>query len=150
MIRQGERTMLDAPPKRLLDEIIVLCEMAAATYRTSSHQTADHELATLFTTLATARGQMAAGLRALSPSAPKPLPSSSGRPLLTRLKAAFAGDQRRTLIDDCERSDATLARRLADTADGVWPAQLGDTLRRFRSEVTAALGLLAAARIRLM
>lgn len=144
--------MLDVPPERALDEIIVLCETARETYLASSRLTSDSDLATLFTTLGSARGEMTVRLRGRSRPFAARRASSPRRPrrFVGLIRTIWPGDHRRALIEDCEYDDRLLARRLVDADNIAWPETLATSLRYCLGEVTAALGLLAAARTRLM
>ncbi|HSV28653.1 MAG TPA: hypothetical protein VLL76_03815, partial [Candidatus Omnitrophota bacterium] len=68
--------------------------------------------------------------------------------LVARLKATFAGDRPRALVEECERAETAFAHRLI-TVDGAGlPAGMVESLRAFHAEVVAALGQLAAVKVR--
>ncbi len=136
-----------------LRDVIVWCEEAADCYGVAARTVNDRDLATLFDRLAHSRRAMATVLGGFleptaSPGAPPNRDPDMGQRLFGRLKAVLIGDPRRILIDRCERTDRAFARSLAEVRDSGWPDRLNCQLALFLGEVTAALGLLAVARVR--
>jgi hypothetical protein len=139
-----------------LSDVVILCEEAYEGYIAASRVATDGELATLFRTLGAARREMACTLAAFLdvselpalPGGRDPDPDMAQR-LFGRLKSVLGGDPRRILIERCERADRAFARCLGDIYEAGLPSRSNEQLRIILSEVTAALGLLAAARVRL-
>ena len=71
-----------------------------------------------------------------------------GHRLLARIKASFAGDRPGALIEECCRADNHFAHRLMTVDETMLSPAMAETLRAHHAEVVAALGRLAAARLR--
>lgn len=71
-----------------------------------------------------------------------------GHRLLARLKATFAGERPRALIEECERADAHFAHHLITVDERLLSSGMAEILRAHHAEVVAALGQLAAAKLR--
>lgn len=139
-----------------LNDLIKLADTAAETYETAAVVMADHEadLAALFVELGEQRRTMEAELRTLDRSLGD-LPHDADddyatvHDLYVRLRGLFASDERRALVDECESADQDLATGLITALHLALPEAMAVTLKQYQYEVTAALGRLAAARMRL-
>jgi uncharacterized protein (TIGR02284 family) len=139
-----------------LNDLIGLCDTAAETYETAAKVVAEHDadLAALFRELGEQRRRMERELRAQDerigdvPHGVDP-DFTTLHDLFVRVKSAFAADERRTLIADCEAAENGLAARLGTALTLELPQQTAAILRQMHYEVTAALGRLAAAGARL-
>lgn len=139
-----------------LNDLIGLCDTAAETYETAARVVAEHDadLAALFRELGADRRRMEADLRAQDerigdvPHGVDP-DYTTLHDLFVRLKSAFAADERRTLVAECEAAENQLVARLATALALALPQQTAAILRRMHYDVTAALGRLAAAGARL-
>lgn len=71
-----------------------------------------------------------------------------GHRLLARIKASFAGDRPSALVEECCRADNHFAHRLMNVDESLLSPATADRLRADHAEVVAALGRLAAAKLR--
>lgn len=139
-----------------LNDLIKLADTAAETYETAARVVVEHEgdLAALFAELGEQRRRMEAELRAMDRSLGD-LPHDADEDyatvhdLFVRLRGLFASDERRALIDECETADQELAARLLSALTLRLPEAMAARLKQYQYEVTAALGRLAAAKMRL-
>lgn len=139
-----------------LNDLIRLADTAAETFETAARVIADHEaaLAALFAELGEQRRAMETELRSLDRSLGD-LPHEADddyatvHDLYVRLRGLFASDERRALVDECETVDQDLATGLITALQLPLPEAMATTLKQYQYEVTAALGRLAAARMRL-
>lgn len=139
-----------------LNDLIKLADTAAETFETAARVIADHEadLAVLFGELGERRRAMETELRALDRSLGD-LPHDADadyatvHDLFVRLRGLFASDERRALVDECEAADQDLANGLIAALHLPLPEAMAATLKHYQYDVTAALGRLAAARMRL-
>lgn len=139
-----------------LNDLIKLSDTAAETYETAARVVGeeDADLATLFAELGAQRRRMEADLRAMDRSLGD-LPQDADEDyatvhdLFVRLRGLFAADERRTLIVECETADQDLSVRLMSALNLTLPEAMAARLKQEQYEVTAALGRLAAAKMRL-
>lgn len=139
-----------------LNDLIKLADTSAETYETAAQVVTgqDAGLAALFTELAGGRRAMEAELRALDRSIGD-LPHDADEDyatmhdLFVRLRGLFAGDERRALIEECETADQEFSQRLLTAQQLQLPDTVAARLKQYHFDVTAALGRLAAARMRL-
>lgn len=136
-----------------LDELTELANDSAEAYAQAADW-ASGDLCGLFRLLAGQRRAMAEALagqvRQMGHAArERDTPSGTAHRLMARLKSSFVADHPRALIEECERSDTTLAHRLITVDDRQLPPDSVTMIRAFHAEAVAALGQLAAARVRL-
>jgi uncharacterized protein (TIGR02284 family) len=139
-----------------LNDLIKLADTAAETYETAARVVLDHEadLAALFDELGEQRRGMEGELRAFDLSLGD-LPHDADadyatvHDLYVRLRGLFSSDERRALVEECEAADQGLANGLLTALRLPLPEPMAATLKRYQYEVTAAIGRLAAARMRL-
>lgn len=139
-----------------LNDLIKLADIAAETYETAARVVAGHQadLAALFNELAEQRRAMEAELRGVDRSLGD-LPHDADEDYTTvhdlyvRLRGLFSRDERRSLVEECEAEDHHLANGLLAALRLPLPEPIAATLRGYQFEITAALGRLAAARMRL-
>ncbi|MBC7908376.1 MAG: DUF2383 domain-containing protein [Rhodospirillaceae bacterium] len=136
-----------------LDELTELANDSAEAYVQAADY-ASGDLRDMFRLLAGQRRHMAEALadqvRLLGhPARERDTPSGAAHRLMARLKSSFVGDRPRALIEECERADTTLAHRLITVDERLLPPQAVTLIRAFLAEAVAALGQLAAARVRL-
>lgn len=137
----------------LLDELTELAHDSAEAYAQAADW-ANGDLGGLFRLLAGQRRAMAEALAEqvrLLGHAPRErdTPSGAAHRLMARLKSSFVADRPRALIEECERADTTLAHRLITVDERALPPEAVIRIRAFHAEAVAALGQLAAARVRL-
>jgi len=138
----------------VLDELAELATDAAEAYDQAASWAGSSDLGLLFATLAGQRRHMTERLgdevRALGhPPRERDTPSGAAHRLMARLKATFVADRPRALIEECERADTTLAHRLITVDERLLPESAVGLVRAFHADAVAALGQLAAARVRL-
>lgn len=137
----------------VLDELTELANDSAEAYAQAADW-AGGDLGGLFRLLAGQRRHMAETLadqvRQMGhPARERDTPSGAAHRLLARLKSSFVTERPRALIEECERSDTTLAHRLITVDERQLPPEVVPVIRTFHAEAVAALGQLAAARVRL-
>lgn len=138
----------------VLDELAGLANDCSEAYIQAADWAGPGELAQLFGQLARQRRAMAeaiAGLVVVLGHLPRDrdTPQGTAYRLAARLKGTFVGERPRALIQECERSDTAFAHRLITVDEAGLPAGTAPLLRGFHAEVVAALGQLAAAKLRL-
>ncbi len=138
----------------ILDELAELAIDSAEAYAQAAEWAGGSDLAALFGTLSRQRRAMAAEMNAHVRAMgrvprERDTPSGVAHRLMARLKATFVADRPRALIEECERADTTLAHRLITVDERILPDKVVPLVRSFHAEVVAALGQLAAARLRL-
>lgn len=138
----------------VLDELAELANDCWEAYGQAAQWAGPGDLAQLFQQLAGQRRAMAeiiAGRVVALGHLPRDRDTNVGTAhrLAARLKGTFASDRPRALIQECERSDTAFAHRLITVDEAGLPEGTGPLLRGFHAEVVAALGQLAAAKLRL-
>ena len=134
-----------------LNEVIVACKEAADAYDDARDAVEEPELATLFRDYGRRRREFAreleAHIRALGDRPRDPdADSETIERLFTQLKAVLSADERSTLLEERERGEMEIGRRVATALDTNLPEETKAILRRFRQEVSEAAQGLAAAR----
>lgn len=135
----------------LLDRLVECANDAAEAYGQAAPW-CERDLARLFSSLSGQRRAQALAMedqvRRLghAPRDRDSVPGTAHR-VLARLKASFTAERSRVLLEECERADSQLASHLA--AARHLPPEPEALLRRIQAEVVAALGQLAAAKLRL-
>jgi uncharacterized protein (TIGR02284 family) len=137
-----------------LDELAELANDCWEAYGQAADWAGPGDLAQLFLALAGQRRAMAKtieGVVMVLGHAPRDRDTDVGAAhrLAARLKGTFVGERPRALIQECERSDTAFAHRLITIDEAGLPTGTGPLLRGFHAEVVAALGQLAAAKLRL-
>ncbi len=131
-----------------LNDLVVLCEDAADAYASAAESLDDAGLATLLRDFAGQRRAMAAQLgvrvreRGDIPRGADP-DFEAARALFGRLKALFAPDQRRSLLDHCAAADQDLIERLTEAHGIAGEAALQAEVDGLRAQVEAGLARLA-------
>lgn len=138
---------------QILDELAGLANDAWEAYQQAAHWAGPGELADLFATLGSQRRAMALAIEGFVAELghrPRDRDTNSGVAfrMAARLKASFAGDRPRALVDECERSETAFAHCIITIDEGGLPPHMVQSLRGFHAEVVAALGQLAAAKVR--
>lgn len=138
----------------VLDELAELANDAWEAYQQAARWAGPGELADLFTTLGEQRRAMALAIEGFVADMghrPRDRDTNAGlaHRMAARLKASFASDRPRALVDECERSETALAHRIITIDERDLAPHIILTLRGFHAEVVAALGQLAAAKVRL-
>lgn len=138
----------------VLDELAELANDCWEAYGQAARWAGPGELAQLFRLLADQRRAMAETVEqrvAQLGHAPRDRDTVTGSAhrLAARLKGTFVGERPRALIEECERSDTAFAHRLITVDEAGLPDGTAAVLRAFHAEVVAALGQLAAAKLRL-
>lgn len=146
--------MLRSDREVALNDLLEAADAAARQYEQAAETSRHVELAALFAELAPTRRllerrltERIRGLGAL-PHAPDP-DREAARQVVARLRAALSPDEERTLIEECEEADRRLAERMAEALALGPAAEQAEAIRRWQSDLTAALGRLAAAKARL-
>ena len=137
----------------VLDELAGLANDSWEAYEQAAHWAGGGELASLFATLGRQRRGMAEAIEArIAAMGHRPRDrdtnSGLGYRLVARLKASFVGERPRALVEECERADTALAHRLITVDEAEVPADMVATLRAYHAEIVAALGQLAAVKVR--
>lgn len=138
----------------VLDELAELANDCWEAYGQAAEWAGPGELSQLFRLIAGQRRAMAAlieGQVARLGHAPRDRDTTAGAAhrLVARLKGTFVGERPRALIQECERSDTAFAHHLITADEAGLPEGTAALLRGFHAEVVAALGQLAAAKLRL-
>lgn len=138
----------------VLDELAELANDCWEAYGLAAEWAGPGDLAQLFRQLAAQRRAMAEAMEeqvAGLGHRPRDRDTAIGAAhrLAARLKGTFVGERARALIQECERSDTAFAHRLVTVDEACLPKAAVPLLRGFHAEVVAALGQLAAAKLRL-
>lgn len=138
----------------VLDELAELANDCWEAYGQAADWAGPGDLAQLFRLIAGQRRAMAEIIErhvAQLGHAPRDRDTVAGSAhrLAARLKGTFVGERPRALIQECERSDTAFAHRLITVDEAGLPDGTAELLRGFHAEVVAALGQLAAAKLRL-
>lgn len=138
----------------VLDDLAGLANDCCEAYAQAAEWAGPGELAQLFRQLAGQRRAMARTIKGVVATlGHRPLdrdtPVGAAHRLAARLKGTFVGERPRALIQECERSDTAFAHRLITLDEAGMPSGTAPLLRGFHAEVVAALGQLAAAKLRL-
>lgn len=138
----------------VLDELAELANDCWEAYSQAAQWAGPGDLALLFQSLAGQHRAMAEIIERqvmVLGHAPRDRDTTVGAAhrLAARLKGTFVGERPRALIQECERSDTAFAHRLITVDEAGLPEGTGPLLRGFHVEVVAALGQLAAAKLRL-
>lgn len=138
---------------QLLDQLAELANDSWEAYQQAAHWAGPGDLAELFITLSGQRRAMAMAVESFVTELghrPRDRDTNSGTAhrMAARLKASFAGDRPRALVDECERSETAFAHRIITIDEEGLPPHMVLALRGFHAEVVAALGQLAAAKVR--
>lgn len=138
----------------VLDELTELANDAWEAYQQAAEWAGPGDLSSLLATIGHRRRDMARDLEAMvaeSGHRPRDRDTNSGiaHRVLARLKATFVADRPRAVVDECDRADTAFAHRLVTVDTRLLPEETVETLRSFHAEVVAALGQLAAAKVRI-
>lgn len=138
----------------ILDELAELANDAWEAYEQATRWAGQGDLALLLDTIGRRRREMAQELEsrvAAIGHRPRDRDTNPGiaHRVLARLKATFAADRPRAVVDECERADTVFAHRLVTADERELSEDTAGTLRGFHAEVVAALGQLAAAKVRI-
>lgn len=138
----------------VLDELAELANDCCEAYGQAADWAGAGELSQLFRQLARQRRTMAEAVEALviglgHRPRDRDTPLGAAHRLGARLKGTFVGERPRTLIEECERSDTAFAHRLITVDESLLPPGTAPMFRAFHAEVVAALGQLAATKLRL-
>ncbi|MGE5546281.1 MAG: PA2169 family four-helix-bundle protein [Solirubrobacterales bacterium] len=136
-----------------LDELAALAADSCEAYLQAAGWAGPGDLETLLSRLGERRAAMARlfeeEVRTLGHlPRDRDTPSGVAHRLLARLKGSFVSDRPRALVEECERSDTALAHGLITVDQRALPEALAETVRSFHAEVVAALGQLAAVKVR--
>lgn len=140
-------------PAIVMDELAEMANDAWEAYEQAAEWAGPGELAELLKTIGKNRRAMAQTYEAeVERMGHNPRDrdtnTGTGHRLLARLKATFAGERPRALLEECERADTHLAHTLATMDETHLSPDLAETLRAHHAEIVAALGQLAAAKVR--
>jgi uncharacterized protein (TIGR02284 family) len=138
----------------MLDELAELANDSWEAYDQAAEWAGEGDLASLLATIGSRRRDMAHELEAkvaASGHRPRDRDTNSGiaHRVLARLKATFVADRPRAVVDECDRADTAFAHRLVTVDHRLLPEDTVESLRGFHAEVVAALGQLAAAKVRI-
>lgn len=141
-------------PAILLDELAELANDCWEAYGQAAEWAGPEDLKHLFETLGQRRRHMAEAfedqVRAMGHQ-PRDRDTSKATALrlVARLKATLVHERPRALVEECERADNALATRLREAETRTLPGGARDLPRLFHAEVVAALGQLAAVRVKM-
>lgn len=138
----------------VLDQLAELANDCCEAYDQAAEWGGPGDLAQLFRQLARQRRAMAEAIEGVVAALghrprDRDTPVGAAHRLAARLKGTFVGERPRALIVECERSDTAFAHHLITVDEEGLPAGTVELLRGFHAEVVAALGQLAAAKLRL-
>ncbi|MEW5727091.1 MAG: PA2169 family four-helix-bundle protein [Pseudomonadota bacterium] len=138
----------------VLDGLAELANDAWEAYEQAAEWAGTGDLAALLATLGDRRRAMARDLEARVAATghrPRDRDTNAGiaHRVLARLKATFVADRPRAVVDECERADTAFAHRLVTADERLLSDDDVRILRAYHAEVVAALGQLAAAKVRI-
>lgn len=114
--------MLRTEQQAALDDVIVMCLYAADRYQSAAQRASDRRLSEFFVTLAQERKQFAQRLTHVlvsigsMPSQPDPDKETLDE-VITRIKMAFAGDERSLLLEEGRHVEQQIAATAANASE---------------------------------
>ncbi len=135
--------MLRSDRELALDEVTEICKLAADLYEEAAEIVQDSDLGEFFQDVARARYRLLAELeeeirkRGVLPSEPD-LDREGLDHILTRLRAVMAKDERRVLLEKCERIEEAGEERVEHALDLAFEGRTPEVMLRIKDEIARA------------